>query len=114
MSAALAAHGQQDAENNGAQRGAGETSGRPAAVLKLLACGAAISLQNRRAEAEALENERNHRETRAELAHANRAATMGQLAASIVHEADQPVAAGGRINRLGRRQFGFKNATCHL
>ena len=33
------------------------------------------------------------RATQAELAHANRVATMGQLTASIAHEVNQPIAA---------------------
>jgi C4-dicarboxylate-specific signal transduction histidine kinase len=40
----------------------------------------------RTAEAEARENERRYREAQLELAHANRAATMGQLTTSIAHE----------------------------
>jgi PAS domain S-box-containing protein len=36
---------------------------------------------------------RRHREMEMELAHANRVATMGQLAASIAHEVNQPVGA---------------------
>ena len=47
----------------------------------------------RRAEAEARENERRYREALMELAHANRVTTMGQLAASIAHEVNQPIAA---------------------
>jgi PAS domain S-box-containing protein len=47
----------------------------------------------KRAEAEARESERRYRETEMELAHANRAATMGQLTASIAHEVSQPIAA---------------------
>ena len=42
--------------------------------------------ERRRAEAEARESERRYREMQMELAHANRVATMGQLAASIAHE----------------------------
>ncbi len=49
--------------------------------------------ERKRAEAEARESERRHRETRAQLAHANRVATMGQLTASIAHEVNQPIAA---------------------
>ncbi|MBV8922041.1 MAG: PAS domain S-box protein [Bradyrhizobium sp.] len=47
----------------------------------------------KRAEAEARENERRYREALMELAHANRVTTMGQLAASIAHEVNQPIAA---------------------
>jgi PAS domain S-box-containing protein len=49
--------------------------------------------ERKRAEAEARESERRYREVQMELAHANRAATMGQLAASIAHEVNQPIAA---------------------
>jgi PAS domain S-box-containing protein len=49
--------------------------------------------ERKRAEAEARESERRHREVQMELAHANRVATMGQLTASIVHEVKQPIAA---------------------
>jgi PAS domain S-box-containing protein len=47
----------------------------------------------KRAEAEARENERRYREALMELSHANRVTTMGQLAASIAHEINQPIAA---------------------
>jgi PAS domain S-box-containing protein len=49
--------------------------------------------ERKRAEAEARESERRYREVQMELAHANRAATMGQLTASIAHEVNQPIAA---------------------
>ncbi len=45
------------------------------------------------AEQKASEGELRYREVQAELAHANRVATMGQLAASIAHEVNQPIAA---------------------
>jgi PAS domain S-box-containing protein len=47
--------------------------------------------ERKRAEAEARENERRYREVHMELAHANRVATMGQLAGSIAHEVKQPI-----------------------
>jgi C4-dicarboxylate-specific signal transduction histidine kinase len=47
----------------------------------------------KRAEAEARDSERRYREVQAELAHASRVATMGQLMASIAHEIKQPIAA---------------------
>jgi PAS domain S-box-containing protein len=47
----------------------------------------------KRAEADARESERRYRETQAELARANRVATMGQLTASIAHEVNQPIGA---------------------
>jgi PAS domain S-box-containing protein len=49
--------------------------------------------ERKRAEAEARESERRYREMQMELAHSNRAATMGQLTASIAHEVQQPIAA---------------------
>jgi PAS domain S-box-containing protein len=49
--------------------------------------------ERKRAETEARESERRYREALMELAHANRVATMGQLAASIAHEVNQPIAA---------------------
>jgi len=49
--------------------------------------------EQKRAEAEARESERRYRDALMELAHANRVTTMGQLAASIAHEVNQPIAA---------------------
>ncbi len=49
--------------------------------------------ERKQAEAEARQSEQKYREMQTELAHANRVATMGQLAASIAHEVKQPVAA---------------------
>jgi C4-dicarboxylate-specific signal transduction histidine kinase len=49
--------------------------------------------ERKRAETEAREGERRYREAQMELAHANRVATLGQLAASIAHEVNQPIAA---------------------
>jgi PAS domain S-box-containing protein len=49
--------------------------------------------ERKKAEAEARESEQRYRETQMELAHANRAATLGQLTASITHEVKQPIAA---------------------
>jgi PAS domain S-box-containing protein len=43
------------------------------------------------AEAEARDSERRYRELEAELAHATRLATMGELTASIAHEMKQPI-----------------------
>jgi C4-dicarboxylate-specific signal transduction histidine kinase len=48
--------------------------------------------ERKRVEAEARENEQRYREAQLELAHANRVATMGELAASIAHEVNQPLA----------------------
>ncbi|MFC0397933.1 ATP-binding sensor histidine kinase [Paraburkholderia rhizosphaerae] len=47
----------------------------------------------KRAEAQARVSERRYREVQMELAHLNRAATMGQLTASIAHEVQQPISA---------------------
>jgi len=49
--------------------------------------------ERKRAEAEARDSERRYREVRAELAHASRVATMGQLMASTAHEIRQPITA---------------------
>jgi PAS domain S-box-containing protein len=49
--------------------------------------------ERKRAEAEARESERRYRDMQMELAHASRVATMGQLAASIAHEVNQPIGA---------------------
>nr|WP_294974876.1 ATP-binding sensor histidine kinase [uncultured Pseudomonas sp.] len=49
--------------------------------------------ERKQAEEQVRESERRYREVQAELAHANRVATMGQLAASIAHEVNQPIAA---------------------
>jgi len=49
--------------------------------------------ERKQAEEKIRESERRYREGQTELAHANRVATMGQLAASIAHEVSQPIAA---------------------
>jgi PAS domain S-box-containing protein len=48
--------------------------------------------ERKRAEEELRESERRYREAQMALAHANRVTTMGQLAASIAHEVNQPLA----------------------
>jgi PAS domain S-box-containing protein len=63
--------------------------------------------ERKRAEAEARESERRYREAQMALAHANRVTTMGELAASIAHEVNQPIAATiinarSALNWLGR------------
>ncbi|WP_445819627.1 trifunctional serine/threonine-protein kinase/ATP-binding protein/sensor histidine kinase [Bradyrhizobium sp. ISRA442] len=47
----------------------------------------------KRAEQAASESERRYRQVQAELAHANRVATMGQITGSIAHEVNQPITA---------------------
>jgi PAS domain S-box-containing protein len=49
--------------------------------------------ERKQAEQQVRDSEQRYREVQAELAHANRVATMGQLAASIAHEVNQPIAA---------------------
>jgi PAS domain S-box-containing protein len=49
--------------------------------------------ERKQAEEQVRESERRYRQVQAELSHANRVATMGQLAASIAHEVNQPIAA---------------------
>ena len=63
------------------------------AVLKLLASEAAISIENARLYRDLSERAETLRALQTELAHAGRLATMGQLAASIAHEVNQPIGA---------------------
>jgi PAS domain S-box-containing protein len=49
--------------------------------------------ERKRAEADARDSERRYREVQAELTHASRVATIGQLMTSIAHETKQPIAA---------------------
>src|SRR6202008_1761401 len=53
---------------------------------------------------EGARRERQYREMRSELAHANRVATMGQLTASITHEVNQPIASA-RNNARAAQNF---------
>src|SRR5262249_28371822 len=55
------------------------------ALLKLLASQAAVALENTRLYRDLEQREVKAREVQMQLAHANRVATMGQLAASIAH-----------------------------
>ena len=64
--------------------------------------------ERKRAEAEARESERRFREVQMELAHANRAATMGHLTASIAHEVNQPITAA-RTNAMAALRFLGRN-----
>src|SRR6266571_4305468 len=59
---------------------------RQISLFKDFAAQAAIALESTR-------RERQYREAQMALAHANRVATMGQLAASITHEVNQPITA---------------------
>ncbi|WP_212626250.1 AAA family ATPase [Pseudomonas sp. PP3] len=49
--------------------------------------------ERKQAEQQARDSEQRYRDVQAELSHANRVATMGQLTASIAHEVSQPIAA---------------------
>src|SRR5258708_15759208 len=49
--------------------------------------------ERKQAEKNLRESERRYGEAQTELAHVNRVMTMGQLAASIAHEVNQPIAA---------------------
>src|SRR5258705_6791577 len=59
--------------------------------------------ERKREEAKARDNERRYREVQAELANANRVATMGQLSASIAHEVKQPITAAVTYALAARR-----------
>jgi len=59
--------------------------------------------ERKRAEAEAREGEQRYREAQMQLVHANRLATMGQLAASIAHEVNQPISAVVTNAEIGLR-----------
>ncbi|WP_236169164.1 trifunctional serine/threonine-protein kinase/ATP-binding protein/sensor histidine kinase [Pseudomonas atacamensis] len=60
------------------------------------------------AEEQVREGERRYRQMQTELAHANRVATMGQLAASIAHEVNQPIAATVTHANAALRWLGAK------
>jgi C4-dicarboxylate-specific signal transduction histidine kinase len=60
-------------------------------VLKLLAAQAAISLENTRLYRDLEKREVALQQAQAELAHVSRLTTMGELAASIAHEVNQPL-----------------------
>jgi PAS domain S-box-containing protein len=66
--------------------------------------------ERKRAEAEARESERRYREVQMELAHLNRAATMGQLTASIAHEVQQPISATATFASAALRWLNAKPA----
>ncbi len=62
--------------------------------------------ERKRAEAEARESERRYREVQTERAHANPAATMGQITASIAHEVQQPIGAAAADASAALRWLG--------
>jgi C4-dicarboxylate-specific signal transduction histidine kinase len=66
--------------------------------------------ERKRAEAEARESERRYREVQMALAHSNRAATMGQLTASIAHEVRQPITAVATYASAASRWLGARPA----
>ncbi|HVE06837.1 MAG TPA: ATP-binding protein, partial [Paraburkholderia sp.] len=64
--------------------------------------------ERKRVEAEARVSERRYREVQMELAHLNRAATMGQLTASIAHEVQQPISAAATYAAAALRWLNAK------
>ncbi len=66
-------------------------TGRRINLLSLLASQAAISLENARLYAELLRQNQERQRVQAELAHVSRVTTLGELAASIAHEVNQPL-----------------------
>ncbi|ALL68282.1 Putative ATPase [Paraburkholderia caribensis MBA4] len=94
-----------------------------AGLLEVLASQAAISLENARLYAEAIENNARRelaeaalRNSREELARVSRLTTMGQMAASIVHEVSQPLvsistSAGAALRWMNRAQPNLAEVT---
>ncbi|EHP37700.1 serine/threonine kinase with signal transduction histidinekinase and gaf sensor [Cupriavidus basilensis OR16] len=66
-------------------------TGRRINLLAMLASQAAISLENARLYAELLRQNQERQRVQAELAHISRVTTLGELAASIAHEVNQPL-----------------------
>lgn len=66
--------------------------------------------ERKQAEEKIRESERRYREGQTELAHANRVATMGQLAASIAHEVSQPISATLNFAAAAQRWLGTEPA----
>jgi len=79
------------------------------AVLTLLASQAAISLENARLYAERQRAEEAVRQAQAELAHAARLTTLGELTASIAHEINQPLGAMVNSANACLRWLGAQN-----
>ena len=69
--------------------------------------------ERKRAEAKARDSERRYREVQAELANANRVATMGQLSASIAHEVKQPITAAVTYALAARRWLSAEPPNFH-
>jgi len=69
--------------------------------------------ERKRAEAKARDSERRYREMQAELANANRVATMGQLSASIAHEVKQPITAAVTYALAARRWLSAEPPNFH-
>jgi C4-dicarboxylate-specific signal transduction histidine kinase len=69
--------------------------------------------ERKHAEAEARDSERRYREVQADLAHANRVATMGQLSASIAHEVNQPITAAVTYALAARRFLSAESPNFH-
>jgi PAS domain S-box-containing protein len=63
--------------------------------------------ERKQAEQKIRESEGRYREAQIELAHANRVATMGQLAASIAHEVSQPIASTVNFASAAQRWLGM-------
>jgi signal transduction histidine kinase len=94
----VSARAGEESRVEGLQAGADDYLVKPFTSRELLARVEAhlklATLRRESAERETrLRNEAELRELQAELAHANRLATMGQLAASIAHEVNQPIGA---------------------
>jgi PAS domain S-box-containing protein len=62
--------------------------------------------ERKQAEKAARETERRNSEMQAELAHANRVATMGQLSTSIAHEVNQPISSVSTYSQAALRWLG--------
>jgi C4-dicarboxylate-specific signal transduction histidine kinase len=88
----LSARAGEEAKIEGLEAGADDYLLKPFSARELIARVDA-NLQLARLRHETGVSERRYREAQMELAHVNRIATVGQLAASIAHEVKQPIAA---------------------